>query len=596
METLKKFLYLLTPEEQKHASLLLLMMLIMALLDMIGVASIIPFMAVLSDPSLIETNLILKKMFDFSNIFGVENNHQFLFALGILVFTLLVVSLLFKALTSYVQSLFVHMRQYSIAKRLVEGYLHQPYSWFLSRNSADLGKTILSEVGHVVGAGMNPLMEMISKTMIAIAIITLLFLTDPKLALIIGFSFSIAYGLIFKFSRGYLGRIGKENLKNNELRFTAISEAFGAAKEVKLSGLEKIYIERFSTPNKIFLKNHVLTQVIALLPRFGLEAIAFGGLLLMILYLMAQETSFNNVLPIISLYVFAGYRLMPAMQEIYGSFTRLTFVRPSLDKLYDDIKNLKPFNLNQDQGILMPKKNISLKNIYYNYPNASRTALKDISINIPVKTTVGLMGATGSGKTTTVDIILGLLEAQKGNLEIDGKIVNKQNSKSWQRSIGYVPQHIYLADDTVAANIAFGVDPNDINQEAVEKSSKIANLHDFIVDELPRKYHTTIGERGIRLSGGQRQRIGIARALYHKPQVLILDEATSALDNFTEEVVMDAVNNLGKNMTIILIAHRLSTLKNCNEIFLLEKGKLKNKGTFEELVNVKDNLNMNIKN
>jgi ATP-binding cassette, subfamily B, bacterial PglK len=596
MQTLKNYLYLLTSQERKRAGLLLAMMLIMALLDMIGVASIVPFMAVLTNPSIVETNLILNKMFQVSNIFGVENNQQFLFALGILVFTLLIFSLIFKALTTLVQVQFVQMRQYSIGKRLVEGYLQQPYSWFLSRHSADLGKTILSEVGNVVGGGMNPLMEGIAKSMIATAIIVLLFFTNPKLTLTIGFGFIIVYGFIYKFTSGYLNRIGKENLKNNQLRYTAVSEAFGAAKEVKVGGLEQIYIKRFSNPTQIFLRNHALSQVIALLPRFALEAIAFGGIMLMILYLMRQSGSINNVLPIISLYVFAAYRLMPAIQGIYGSFTRVAFVGPSLDKLCNDMKNLKTFYSNHDKGILSLNKTIALKNIIYNYPNTSRTALRNINININAKTTVGLVGATGSGKTTTVDIILGLLEAQKGTLEVDGQVITHQNSRAWQRSIGYVPQHIYLSDDTVAANIAFGVDPKNINQEAVEKSSKIANLHEFVMGELPKQYQTTIGERGIRLSGGQRQRIGIARALYHNPKVLILDEATSALDNLTEQAVMDAVNNLGKNITIILIAHRLSTVKKCDKIFLLERGELKNEGTFEELVKVNNNFRKSVNN
>ena len=221
---------------------------------------------------------------------------------------------------------------------------------------------------------------------------------------------------------------------------------------------------------------------------------------------------------------------------------------------------------------------ISLKNICYNYPNSSRTALKNINIDINSKTTVGLVGSTGSGKTTTVDIILGLLEAQEGMLEVDGTIITKHNARSWQKSIGYVPQHIYLSDDTVAANIAFGVKSDLINYKAIEKASKIANLHEFVVNELPNQYQTKIGERGVRLSGGQRQRIGIARALYHNPQVLILDEATSALDNFTEKVVMEAVNNLNKNITIILIAHRLNTVKKCDNIYFLEQGEVKNQG------------------
>ncbi len=590
MQTIKNFLYLLTPRERKQAGLLLMMMLIMALLDMVGVASIVPFMAVLANPDIVESNLILNQIFKATYVFGVKNNQQFLFALGVLVFLLLVTSLVFKAITTYVQARFVHMRQYTIGKRLVEGYLNQPYSWFLNRHSADLGKTILSEVGHVVGGGMSPLMEAIAKSMVAVAIIALLFFTDPKLTVIVGLIFLVAYGLTYKFSRGYLHKIGEENLINNQLRYTAVSEAFGAAKEVKVGGLEKIYIKRFSNPTQIFLKNHAFSQVIALLPRFALEAISFGGIILLILFLMKQTGNLNTFLPIISLYVFAGYRLMPAIQAIYGCFIKVAFVRPSLDKLAEDIKNLKTFEPDNLKDPLLLNKTIALKNIHYNYPNSSRSALKDINIRINAKTTVGLVGATGSGKTTTVDIILGLLEAQKGSLEIDDQIITKENTRAWQRSIGYVPQHIFLSDDTVAANIAFGVDPKDINQKAVENSSKIANLHEFIIDELPKKYQTTIGERGVRLSGGQRQRIGIARALYHNPQVLILDEATSALDNLTENAVMEAVNKLSKNITIILIAHRLNTVKNCDMIFKFEKGQLVGQGTFDEIITKKSSV------
>ena len=209
---------------------------------------------------------------------------------------------------------------------------------------------------------------------------------------------------------------------------------------------------------------------------------------------------------------------------------------------------------------------------------------------IPAKSSIGLIGATGSGKTTTVDIILGLLEPQKGTLEVDGKVISKQNVKSWLRSIGYVPQNIFLSDDTVAANIAFGKDPEDINQNLIENAAKIANLHNFVIDELPKKYQTKIGERGVRLSGGQRQRIGIARALYNKPKVLILDEATSALDDQTERAVMDAVNNLRRNLTIIQIAHRLNTVKNCDIIFKLHRGQLIGKGSYDEIINKNENF------
>ena len=553
---------------------------------MTGVASILPFMAVLTNPEIIETNFILNYIFEFSRSFGVQNNQEFIFALGVLVFLLLLISLLFKALTYYVQARFVYMREYTIGKRLVEGYLNQPYSWFLSRHSADLGKTILSEVQQLVNDGLRPLLELISKSMITIAIITLLIIVDIKLTLIVGFLLLGAYLIIFYSVSRFLNISGNKRLINNQLRFTTINEAFGAAKEVKLGGLEKSFINRFSNSAQIYAQTHASRMVISALPRYILEAIAFGGILLMILYIMSKTGSFNSTLPIVSLYVFAGYRLMPAIQQIYEAFTQLTFIRPSLDKLCEDLQNLKSFNENKDQEILPFKKSINLRNIHFSYPNTPRITLSELNLSISAKSTVGIVGVTGSGKTTMIDIILGLLEPQKGTLEIDGKVVTKKNIRSWQSSIGYVPQQIFLSDDTIASNIAFGLETEDINQEAVEKASKIANLHEFVINELPKKYQTKIGERGVRLSGGQRQRIGIARALYHNPQLLILDEATSALDNQTEKAVMDAINNLGKNITIILIAHRLNTIKMCDKNYILENGKIKKEAKFEEIVNV----------
>ena len=590
MKNLKKIIYILTPHERKSAIMLLGMILVMAFLDMLGVASIMPFIAVLANPDIIETNAILNKVFKGTSIIGIETDQQFIFILGIFVFVLLVFSLAFKALTIYAQIRFSAMREYSIGKRLVSGFLNQPYSWFLNRHSADIGKTILSEVSLVISHGIKPIMNLITYSAITIMLIILLILVDPKLSIIVGFTLGSAYGIVYKFSRNFLKRIGNERMKANEERFTIITEAFGAAKEIKIGGLEQVYTKRFSGPAKLSAQHAASAQLVSNLPRFFLEAIAFGGMVLMVLYLMSRSGTFVEALPIISLYAFAGYRLMPAIQQIYVSLSSLRYIGSSLDALYEDLINIQSLNLNQDHLPLSLKNDISLNHIHYNYPNSSRTVLKNIKLSITARTTVGLVGATGSGKTTLVDIILGLFEAQQGTLEVDGQVINKHNIRSWQSSIGYVPQQIFLADDTVAANIAFGTDYKDIDQEAVEKASKIANLHEFVINELPLQYKTTIGERGVRLSGGQRQRIGIARALYHNPQVLILDEATSALDNLTEQAVMEAVHNLGGNITIILIAHRLSTVKKCDTIFLLEKGELKEQGTFEELAKVSDHF------
>ena len=597
MQTLKKILYLLSAREQKKAILLFIMMILMALLDLIGIASVLPFMTVLTNPEIIETNNLYNLAYNLSGIFGIDSNQEFIFALGILVFILLIVSLAFKTLTIYVQLRFALMREYSIGKRLIEGYLHQSYSWFLNRHSADLSKTILSEVSIVIAQGVKPMMNLMSQSVVIIFLILLLIFVDPKITLIVGLTISGAYGAIYLFTHSFLKKIGKERLKANEERFKVVSEAFGAAKEVKIGGLEQIYVNRFSVPAKTFARVEGNAQVISQLPRFALEAIIFGGMMLIVLYLMRQSVIFIDILPKITFFAFAGYRLMPALQQVYRAGVQLRFIEPALDTLKNDLESLNSITTNREEirDFITLNKEIKLNHINYNYPNASRTALDDINLKIPVLSTVGLVGTTGSGKTTTVDIILGLLEPHKGTLEVDGQVIGKKNRRAWQNTIGYVPQQIFLSDDTITANIAFGVDAKKINKKEVESAAKIANLHEFVINELPQKYETNVGERGVRLSGGQRQRIGIARALYNNPKVLILDEATSALDNLTEQAVMEAVNNIGKKITIIIIAHRLSTVKKCDIIFLLEKGKLRAQGTFEKLIQASDRFRENAK-
>lgn len=584
MKNFKKLLFFLSPRELKQGVLLLIMIIIMAFLEMIGVASIMPFIAVLTNPNIVETNSILSTMFQFSSILGISNNREFLFFLGILVFVLLVFSLLFKALTTYLQIRFVQMREYTIGKKLIENYLCHPYDWFLNQNTSDLGKKILSEVSVIIGSGMRPMIEIISKSIVTFAIIFLLALTNLNLTVAVGLTFFIIYVLIYFFSRGFLKRIGKERLQANQLRFYTITEAFSAIKEIKLGGLENIYTKRFSKPAKNYALHNSSSQILAQLPRFGIEIIAFGGMLLVILYLMAETGKFAEALPIVAVFGFAGYRLMPALQQIYHSMNQIRFIGPAIDELYKDFKDSETYINNKNQEIVTFEKTLTLNNICYEYPNSSNKILKDINLIIQARSTVGFVGKTGSGKTTIIDIILGLLDLKKGSLKIDGIELNKNNIRSWQKSIGYVPQNIYLSDDTIAANIAFGVEEKNYDQQRIENAAKTANLHEFVTKSLPKKYQTNVGERGVRLSGGQRQRIGIARALYKNPKLLVMDEATNSLDNQTEKAVMEAVHKLNKEITIILIAHRLNTLSECEKIYLLKDSKITNQGKFKDII------------
>ncbi len=580
----EKILSILSRQERIRAIYLLILILAMALIDMLGIASIMPFIALLTNPETINTNGILNFVYKKSNIFGIESERDFLILVGFIVFFLLIISIFVKALTTYIQSRYVRYCEYSLSKRLTEKYIYQPYSWFLNRNSSILGKTILSETGNVISRGLSPTLSLISNIIVALTLFLMLLYVNPMLTLIVAATVSLFYVTVYILLRKLLNKVAKKNFKDNELKFRALLEAFTAAKEIKIGGLERTFLTRFIKPARRMAYNSSLVDIIGQLPRLTLEAISFGGLILVILFYMLATNDITKVLPIIALYAFAGYRLMPAIQKIFVSLTQLRVSGPAIVSLYDDLKKLNFFNEKNDDNKLVFNKTIKLKNIYYSYPNSSRTILKNINLTIPAYNTVGIVGETGSGKTTTIDIILGLLEAQKGTLEVDGIIIDKENRRSWQNTIGYVPQQIYLADTTISENIAFGVNVDEIKQEKVEHAAKIANLHDFIVKELPLQYKTTIGERGIRLSGGQRQRIGIARAIYHQPNLLIFDEATSSLDNITEKSVMEAIHNTDYKITKILIAHRLSTVKNCDKIFLFDKGELKNEGTYQELL------------
>jgi ABC-type multidrug transport system fused ATPase/permease subunit len=578
MISIKRLFALLSKDEKKNSFFLIFGILLSAILDVLGIASIIPLIALLSSPNLIESNLLINKIYIFLNF---NDPQVFLFYVAVFFFITFVISMVVKAVVIFFQLRFCLMCEYSIGKRLLQNYLYQPYSWFLNQHSSDLAKNILSAVSQVINQALLPIFNLISQCLVASIIIAFLCLIDFKLALIVSFALGVTYAITYLLFRNILNRNGLERVRNDQDRYIALSNAFGSIKETKLRNLEHFYIKNFSVPAQNLAKTQASAQLISQLPRQLFETMAFGGMLLIILYLIRKYNNFTATIPILSLYAFAGYRLMPALQQIYSAFSSLRFANAAVNSVYK--KQLVNNDINIVKEKLHFKNEICLKNIIYHYPKSSKTNLNNISIKIPAKSTVGIVGITGSGKTTLVDIILGLLEPQNGTVAVDKTIINKNNLASWQNNIGYVPQQIFLTDQSVSSNIAFGVNPELIDHEVVKNVSKVANLHDFVINELPEKYDTIIGERGVRLSGGQRQRMGIARALYHNPSVLILDEATNALDNLTEKSVMDAMCNLSNKITIILVAHRLSTVKKCNNIFLMNQGKIIASGNYDEL-------------
>lgn len=583
VKQLKKFLDLLSLPEKKQLCILIFMILVMGFIDMIGVASIMPFIAVLANPDIVETNFLLLSLHKY---LGSPREDTFLLILGTGVFIILIFSLFFKAITTYLQIKFAMMCELTISKKFITSYVFQPYVWFLDRHSADLGKNILSETNNVVINIIMPFMVLFSQSAVAIFIFSLLLFINFKLSLIICFSLGGAYLIIYKIMSKKLNILGQSRLEANEKRFTSVIETFGAIKEVKVGGHENLCIEKFADSAKIFARGQTYAEVIATLPRFMFEALAFGGMLLVILYMMLQSGSFASSISLISLYAFAGYKLMPSLQFIYRAVSQIKFAEPSLNFLHKDFTNLnkKSFENKFERKNFKLKKHIHFENVYFNYPSSKNRVLKSINFEINVNEKIAFVGPTGSGKTTIIDLILGILSPNSGKILIDKILLDENNLREWQSKIGYVPQNIYLSNDTLAANIAFGVKKEDIDIEQVKKAAKIANLDKFIQNELPDKYNTVAGERGVKLSGGQRQRIGIARALYNRPDILVLDEATSALDTITEKAVMQSIDELKDNITIILIAHRLSTIKNTDKIFLLDSGQIKDAGTYDDLV------------
>jgi ABC-type multidrug transport system fused ATPase/permease subunit len=582
-KTHRRLLALLDVRERRQFALLFVMILAMGLLDMVGVASILPFLAVLSNRDIVQDNSVLAFVYD---TLGFASTDGFLVFLGVVTLAFVVLGQGFKALTLYAVNRFSKMREYTIGARLLAGYLHQPYAWFLNRHSADLGKTVLSEVGGVVGGALVPAARGLAQGAVVISLVALLVVVNPFAAAVTALVVAGSYGLVFTVSRRYLSHIGRERLRANEERFRVAQEAMGGIKDVKLLGLEPSYLARFDAPASRFARYHAAAQAIAETPRFILEAIVFGTMMVLLLVLLARaEGRLEAVLPVIGVYAFAGARLFPALQQLYASITQMRFAGAALDALHTDLMTTSvPKEVASPPAPLRLRERLVLRDVRYAYPGAERPAIAGLDLAIGANTTVGLVGATGAGKTTAVDVVLGLLEPDGGTLEVDGVGVDAGNRRAWQRTLGYVPQQIFLTDDSVAANIALGVPRAEIDMAAVERAARIAELHDFVVRELPQGYATAIGERGVRLSGGQRQRIGIARALYHDPDVLILDEATSALDNRTERAVMDAVHNLGHAKTIVMIAHRLSTVRDCDAIFMLEQGRCVAAGTYDELL------------
>ena len=588
MRTLSRLWSLLTPRERRRGALVLVLALIMAVFEVIGVASVFPFFLTLSDPELVQTNPYLAAAYRWG---GFGDQHNFLLALALITFAFLVGGALVRSAGEYAMTRFVQMRRHSLGTRLIERYLRQPYAFFLGRHTGEMAKNILSEVEQVTMFALAPVLRLTTSMVTLLAMLGFLFVVDPIIAFTAMTILGTAYAIIFLTIRRLVTRNSARRVTADEARFTIAREVLGGIKDIRVLGKEDAYLDHFRAPSIEVSRMQAANLVLGQVPKYLVEAIGFGGMLLLCVALLATlgpNASAAAILPKLGVYAFAGYRMLPSVQGIYRAMVELRFGAGAVDVLFEDMTSLSDglphFTGRQPMGL---RSQLALNHVSYSYDGVNRS-LHNLSLRIPAGASVGIVGGTGAGKTTLIDLLLGLLAPQTGQFSVDGEPVTEANVKDWQASIGYVPQSIFLADTSVAENIALGVPRTQIDRHRIKECARMAQLDRFIETLLPHGYDTRVGENGVRLSGGQRQRIGIARALYRDPDVLVFDEATSALDTQTERELMAAISGLQGSKTIVMIAHRISTVEACDQIFVLEAGRIVASGRYADLIDQHD--------
>jgi len=579
---------ILEKRERRNAWIVLAVIIISALSTSVMVASIMPFLSVLSDPGLIETNALLQRAYQWG---GFETKRGFLLALGLASVGVIVASNAVQVLRVYVVTRYATMRAHTISARLLSSYLRQPYAFFLENHSGEMGTKVLSESQQVVDRFFRPAGEACAALLTLSALLGLLLYVDPVTSLIVFAVFGGIYGGALVLTRRMVHRLGVERAGSNAQRFRIASEALGGVRDIKLLGREWSYLDRFQKPSMQMNSGMAKIAVISQVPLYVMQATAFSGLILLCLVLLARDPAANSqqviadILPTIGLLAFAGQRMLPELSRLYASITQLTYGDAAVRTVHEALGAERTVQaLPRKLAEPLPfEREIAFEKVCYRYGKGDKAGLSDISFRIRAGERIGVVGTTGAGKSTLANVLLGLLPPSTGRLMVDGTAITPDTVRAWQRNIGYVPQEILLVDASIRENIALGVPPDQIDDAKVRKAAAVAQVDDFIMTELEQGYDTKVGERGVRLSGGQRQRIGIARALYEDPKFILLDEATSALDTPTEKDVMRAIEALPGDKTIVMIAHRLTTLHNCDRILVLEQGKVTGFAAWQDL-------------
>jgi len=569
---------ILSPAERRQAYGLLGLMIIGMIVETLGIGLVVPAIAIFMKDDIGASYPVLRPLLV---ALGSPGKQQLVIGGMVTLVLIYFFKTVYLAYLVYQQNNFNNRVQVQLSLRLFTLYIRQPYTFHLQRNSAQLIRNIVNEVGYFLSVGLTAVMNLMSELLVLVGIVVLLLTVEPLgtlgIVLVIG-------SACFAFQRATQSRVvrwGKARQYHDGMRIQQVQQGLGGAKDVKLLGREKDFLDQYAIHNIATARACVNLAILQAMPRLWLELMTVMGLATIVLIMSAQGKQAVAVLPTLGLFAVAAFRLLPSISKILVAAQSVRFGESATAMLKQELllEAAPPEPVHEARTL---QDRIELRHLSFSYPAASRQALSDISLNIHRGETVGIVGPSGSGKSTLVDVILGLLTPDSGQIVIDGQDI-REGLRAWQNQIGYVPQAIFLTDDTLRRNIAFGLASEQIDDVAVARAMKAAQLDGF-VQTLPDRLETVVGERGIRLSGGQRQRIGIARALYHDPGVIVLDEATSALDGSTESEVMDAINALRGSKTVIIVAHRLSTVETCDRLFRMEDSRLMETGTPAEIL------------
>ncbi len=569
---------LLRPRERREAVRIFGWMVITSGFEMLGVGVVLPVAMFLVNPGRVMAMPATQAV---ERFLGVSSERGLAVVLALLLLVVIGLKALVVSGGYRRQFGFLYRLQKDLADRMLAGYVAAPYTFHLTRNSTDLLKNVRGEIPVLTEGVLLPGLQIVSESVVALAVLGLLLAVSPGLTLGVGGALGVAFFMIFRATRARNERLGRQRQEALTAMFRHAATGLSAIKDLTVLDRQTVLLSQHEDATRRYSEASAAQMVTAHMPRLAIEGLAFGGLIGILLYAEWVLREPQAAIPLMAMYAMAVFRLMPSLTKMLNAGMSIRFNRATIDVVAGALEEI---GVSPDDEVGAPltfDREITLRGFSYSYPGCAQQALEAVDLTIAKGSSVAFVGPSGAGKTTLADVLLGLLQG-RGDVLVDGRPLGPGALKAWRRQIGYVPQQIYLADDTIAANVAFGVAREDIDRKAVMRALGIAQMAGF-VDELPDGIDAEVGDRGVRLSGGQRQRLGIARALYHDPAILVLDEATAALDGPTEADLTDAINSLAGAKTMIVIAHRLSTVACCDEVVLLEEGRITARGAFAEL-------------